>query len=95
MGEKKCKRKTEMLLVNIPAHLSHTGEARWEYKPIDSCIAPIVAALNDHDILTASSCCGHGEYLGSIILQDGRVLLIMDQAEYNRLSTKGVLYAGD
>lgn len=64
------------LLVNIPAHLSHTGEARWDTKGVDRCIAPIVQALNDAGVLTASSCCGHGETDGQIILQDGRILII-------------------
>lgn len=62
--------------VNIPAHLSHTGKNRWEEKAIDRCIAPFVKALNKVGILTASSCCGHGERDGEIILQDGRVLKI-------------------
>lgn len=63
-------------LVNIPADLSHTGEARWATKPIDRCIAPLVRALNDGGVLTAGSCCGHGKAPGSIILQDGRVLVV-------------------
>ena len=64
------------MLVTIPAHLSYTGEAREEYKPIDACIASIVHALNAHGIFTEASCCGHGKGPGSIILQDGRELLV-------------------
>lgn len=44
---------------------------------IDSCIAPIVKALNDAGIETIASCCSHGKGLGSIALKDGRELLIV------------------
>lgn len=44
-------------------------------KAIDSCIAPIVDALNRGGIATIGSCCGHGKS-GSILLADGRELLI-------------------
>ena len=65
-----------MLHVPIPAHLSYTGAARWDWKAVDRCIAPLVAALNNAGIWTASSCCGHGREDGEIILQDGRTLVI-------------------
>lgn len=65
-----------MLRVPIPAHLSHTGQFRWDYKAVDSCIAPIVEALNTAGIYTAGCCCGHGENSGSIILHDGREIVI-------------------
>lgn len=64
------------LRVPIPAHLSHTGKARWDTKPIDRCIAPLVDALNKAGIYTASCCCGHGLGNGSILLHDGRELVI-------------------
>ena len=64
------------LLVPIPAGLSHTGEFRWDVKPIDRCIAPIVKALNDSGIYTSNSCCGHGRGDGVISLHDGRTLII-------------------
>jgi hypothetical protein len=67
---------TVPLAVPIPAGLSHTGEARWAVKPVDSCIAPIVRALNDAGIYTAACCCGHGERDGEIVLQDGRTLVV-------------------
>lgn len=66
-----------ILRVNIPAHLSHTGRARWDDKAVDRCIAPIVEALNAHSILTEASCCGHGKAPGSIVLQDGRELRVL------------------
>lgn len=72
-----CKWGTEtLLLVPIPAELSYNGEFHWDVKGIDSCIADIVQALNDAGIYTANCCCGHGETHGSIILHDGRVLVI-------------------
>jgi hypothetical protein len=64
------------LLVPIPAHLSHTGKFHWQLKGVDTCIAPLVRALNNAGIFTAGCCCGHGETDGNIILHDGRILTI-------------------
>jgi len=63
--------------VNIPAEDSYTGQARWKYVGIDSCIAPIVNALNSSGILTRGSCCGHEKADSGILLQDGREILII------------------
>lgn len=72
-----CKKGTELLLrVPIPADLSHTGEFRWDVKPVDACIAPLVDALNQAGIYTAGCCCGHEKAEGNIILHDGRILII-------------------
>lgn len=62
--------------VLIPAHGSHTGKARWDTKPVDRCIQPIVAALIAEGVFTSGACCGHGEGDGEIILTDGRTLVI-------------------
>jgi hypothetical protein len=43
---------------------------------IDFCIADLVAALNAANITTVASCCGHGGIRGSIVLEDGRELII-------------------
>jgi len=43
---------------------------------IDLCISHIVAALNAGNVITEASCCGHGKIDGSIILEDGRELVI-------------------
>ena len=67
---------TEVLEVTIPAHLSYTGEARQKMVDIDSCIAPIIEALNDGGITTIACCCGHGKRPGSIALADGREFII-------------------
>ena len=70
-----------MLSVPIPAQLSHTYEGRWDIKGVDACIAPIVQALNDAGIHTIQSCCGHGKANGSILLADGRELVIITPKE--------------
>ena len=46
---------------------------------IDFCIHGIVAALNTGGIRTVASCCGHGEMLGRIDLEDGRTLAIANK----------------
>lgn len=56
---------------------SRTGKSRWVNASIDSCIAPIVKALQAGGINMLSSCCGHGTRPGEIRLADGRVLLIL------------------
>ena len=43
---------------------------------VDKCIADIVKALNNAEIRTKASCCGHGKILGSIVLEDGRELIV-------------------
>ncbi len=74
--------RTVMTNVKVPAGLSHTGEERWVNKPVDSCIAPLVQALNEAGIHTSGSCCGHGRGPGSILLHDGRELTVtQDRAQ--------------
>ena len=75
-----CGRGQVTLTVLVPARLSHTGKTRWARKPIDACIAPIVKALNDAGIFTASCCCGHG-HDGDIRLHDGRTLVVTRAAD--------------
>lgn len=67
---------TTKVWVKIPEDLSHTGREYWKYASIDSCIAPIVRALQETGIDMRSSCCGHFKSPGEIILQDGRVLKV-------------------
>lgn len=45
-------------------------------RTIDRCISHIVAALNAGNVTTVASCCGHGKQNGTIILEDGRELVI-------------------
>jgi len=64
--------------VKIQADLSCTGKEKWRDMQIDSCIASIVQALQEGGIDMRGCCCGHGSGLGDIHLQDGRMLLIID-----------------
>lgn len=59
-----------------PPHLTWDGIERLTPTKVDSCIAPIVAALNLAGIRTTQSCCGHGKGPGRIDLWDGRVLIV-------------------
>ena len=69
-------RETKKVIVTIPGDMSHTGKERLCGKPIDFCLADIVDSLNKGGIKTRGSCCGHGAAKGTIILNDGRQLLI-------------------
>ena len=44
---------------------------------IDECIRPLVKALNDAGMTTIASCCGHGYQPTSIVLADGREIIIL------------------
>jgi len=71
-----CDHKPVGVRVKVPADLSHTGKEFWKVAAIDHCIAPIVEALQNAGIDMRGSCCGHGKSNGTILLQDGRVLVI-------------------
>lgn len=43
---------------------------------LDSCLVPLVRALDNAGIKTVASCCGHGNRPGNIALADGRELII-------------------
>lgn len=58
---------------------------------IDSCIASIVQALNNYEIMTIVSCCGHGKTFGNIYLKDGRILLIINDGNKYRANTHAYL----
>lgn len=62
--------------VTILPHLAHDGQQRQAIKGVDACIANIVSALNDGGVMTTSSCCGHGKSDGSILLADGREIIL-------------------
>lgn len=51
---------------------------------VDSCIAPLVEALNRAGVPTKASCCGHGRQPGNIALADGRELLLVSCYEQAR-----------
>jgi len=51
---------------------------------VDSCIAPIVQALNSAGIKTIASCCGHNKRQGNIVLGDERELFIIPNYKFAR-----------
>jgi hypothetical protein len=72
--------------LTISARKSHTGKAFTKIIAIDACIAPIVDALNNANIETEESCCGHGLCTGYIALMDGRILAICNsKPEWDQL----------
>ena len=74
--------------ITIPAWLSHSGKAYKRKTGIDRCIAPLIKALNDGGITTDASCCGHKRGIGSIILADGRELIICPDMKTARMIDK-------
>ncbi len=52
-------------------------ENGMETVKVDSCIAKIIQALNNFNIQTVASCCGHGNRPGRISLADGRELYVL------------------
>jgi len=71
-----CRDRYQKVMVRIPKDLSHLGRSYMREKKIDSCITPIVKALQEGGIDMRASCCGHGNGNGKILLQDGRNLII-------------------
>ena len=71
-------REVTEVLVKIPADLSSTGQTKWKNAKIDTCIAPMVKALQLAGIDMRGSCCGHEKTVGDIHLQDGRLLIILN-----------------
>lgn len=65
-------------------HLAEPHSNGRTHAPVDPCIAPLVAALNDAGIATVASCCGHGHRPGVVSLADGRELLVMPNYEQSR-----------
>ena len=92
MGADMCQHgNTVTLNLKTSSHQSHTGKAYWRDWEIDSCIAPLVKALQDAGIDMLGSCCGHGQRDGSILLADGRELIVRKQGT----ETKGPTGLGD
>lgn len=71
-----CDQSAVLMEVTILAHLAHDGQQRRAVKDVDACIANIVRALNDGGVMTTSSCCGHGRSDGSVLLADGREIIL-------------------
>ena len=67
---------TVPVLVYVKDDLSYNGQSRWKVAQIDRCLAPLVSALQRGGIDMLGCCCGHGAGPGSIVLTDGRELVI-------------------
>jgi len=70
---------TSTVKVKISADLSHTGESYLKNAEIDACISGLVKELQAAGINMRASCCGHGKAFGSILLQDGKKLIILQR----------------
>lgn len=66
-----------------------TRRAFGEYADVDRCVAPLVVALNAAGFETVASCCGHGHRPGSVILRDGRELVLFQSVEDAADATRG------
>ena len=67
--------------------------AAGETALIDGCIAEIVESLQSLPASqrTMNCCCGHGDNLGVIFLQDGRAVLVLDKwADYYQIKATGI-----
>ena len=49
---------------------------------IDKCISSLIKALNNANLMTIASCCGHNKIPGDIFLEDGRILAIFKSREH-------------
>jgi len=54
-------------------------------KSCDECIQSIVQLFNDYGLQTTASCCGHEKQNGSIVLKDGREIMIIKKYKDARM----------
>ena len=68
------------LAVQLCSPRQHS-KLEWAY--VDHCIGPLVEVLNQYGIKTTNSCCGHGQYPGSIIIDQlgTQITLIIPEKE--------------
>lgn len=50
--------------------------AKGKVVHVDLCVLDIVSAFNAASIHTIASCCGHNQIDGSVLLEDGREIVI-------------------
>ena len=62
---------------------------------VDSCIADIVIALNQGGIKTIECCCGHNKQHGTIFLEDGRELEILNSLVVTSPYREPIIEVGD
>jgi len=63
-------------------------------RTIDRCIHQIIAALNAGGVETFACCCGHGKQAGTILLEDGRTLLVLPKETWGYPENGGVSWSG-
>lgn len=74
-----CRGRSVSIEVLVCSELSHSGRDERKVKPIDACIAPLVAALDAAGVHMLGSCCGHGVRAPSLVLaQDQRPAAALD-----------------
>lgn len=81
-----CEHGTHIEVNNLLAFNPEPHRRTWK---VDSCIAPIVKALNEGGIDTTASCCGHGKTPGRIDLADGRILVVDFEALADQVGEPG------
>ena len=57
-------------------------------RDVDLCVADLVAALVAANIQTSASCCGHGRRPGSVLLEDGRAIVVCSDWEEAKALSK-------
>lgn len=60
----------------VPMWLPTEHAPGWKLRPVDRCIAPLVAALRAAGFETVNSCCGHGKRDTEVLLADGREVIV-------------------
>ena len=63
----------------VPMWLPTEHAPGWKMRPVDRCIAPLVAALRSAGYETIGSCCGHGKRDATVMLADGREVVLRNQ----------------
>jgi hypothetical protein len=61
--------------------LAHPTSRGLTEAAVDACLAPFLQALNDGGLQTIASCCAHGQSPATVILADGRELLLFQSVE--------------
>lgn len=59
---------------------------------IDPCLMPLIASLNGAGFKTIASCCGHGFLPASVILEDGREVIVARSWKEARMMTNVIGY---
>lgn len=67
----------------------------WRMRPVDACLAPLVAALRASGYETTGSCCGHGKHRAEVRLADGRTVAIEDKGTPDLGAVLESIPAGD